>query len=425
MRKEFEGRAMMSLRPDHAMQSTLPSQFETAVRLPRPLSMVSPSKKTLTTSLRYGKKRSLAPLNPPKHAVGLPQRCQTPARGHNLDNTMACLNPDFIPDWLVRSTTLMTDFQSWWSEDHNAISFQHFWLSEFKDSKRKELLEMEYELLVEEIKMGFGEGLQVERVTEMDVATLMRAILREYPSQFGSGDDGTSFIDLILVLGNPKTPEFRMMLSDVKCSTNNPVYAQWLLAMRSFAMITMITAVSTFYRRFTDLQQPLRRPSTAATNRNRPSTSTTQRPRTSHARPSTAAASRTDDQAIEDAFAAAKLGHEDVLFYMLSRSKINTTIVDGLGRTLLYVAVVHKKLDVVNFLLENVSLFDIDTKADSGNTALHAAVSNQDATIVELLLSHGANPHIENKKTGATPAQIADMLELEEIATALKNVQIS
>ena len=49
-------------------------------------------------------------------------------------------------------------------------------------------------------------------------------------------------------------------------------------------------------------------------------------------------------------------------------------VVDGLGRTLIFVAVTHRKLDVTKFILENASLFDIDKPAKAGNTPLHAAV---------------------------------------------------
>ena len=47
-----------------------------------------------------------------------------------------------------------------------------------------------------------------------------------YPSKFGSGDDGTEFIDLIRILGDSdKQGKYRSLLSDVKCSTRNNLYA--------------------------------------------------------------------------------------------------------------------------------------------------------------------------------------------------------
>jgi hypothetical protein len=46
------------------------------------------------------------------------------------------------------------------------------------------------------------------------------------------------------------------MLSDVKCSTRNKQYAQWLLATRSFAIVSCWSAIVNFYRNLLDrLQQ--------------------------------------------------------------------------------------------------------------------------------------------------------------------------
>ena len=56
--------------------------------------------------------------------------------------------------------------------------------------------------------------------------------------------------------------------------------------------------------------------------------------------------------------------------------------VDGLGRSLLFVAVVHQRRAAIEFLLENTSHFDINHRASSGNAALHAAVTAEDVDIV-------------------------------------------
>lgn len=150
------------------------------------------------------------------------------------------LDVTFVSDWLTRATSSVEELRAWWEEDANPIQLAHFWLSELGDDKRAQLLEMEcvagvprpidrrcllvaprcrldlsdrarspiaadaaaaarfarlmslvvrrYGLLLEEIKLAFRAGIDGKRVSEGDIAKLMRAVLREYPSQFGGGD---------------------------------------------------------------------------------------------------------------------------------------------------------------------------------------------------------------------------------------------
>ena len=103
------------------------------------------------------------------------------------------------------------------------------------------------------------------------------------------------------------------------------------------------------------------------------------------------------------------MGYADVLYYMLSRRLIDLNAQDGLGRTLLFVAVAHEQEDVAELLLENTDKFDVDAAASSGNTALHAAASAGNAGFVRRLLDAGANPAAVNPTSGATPPMIAEI----------------
>ncbi len=58
--------------------------------------------------------------------------------------------------------------------------------------------------------------------------------------------------------------------------------------------------------------------------------------------------------------------YTDVLYYSLSRGRVAIDAVDGLGRSLLFVAAVHQRHATVEFLLENAALFDLDHLAASG-----------------------------------------------------------
>ena len=49
--------------------------------------------------------------------------------------------------------------QAWWGEPDSSVLLTHFWLSELTDEKRLQLLDMEFSLLMEEIKLAFRGGM--------------------------------------------------------------------------------------------------------------------------------------------------------------------------------------------------------------------------------------------------------------------------
>lgn len=282
------------------------------------------------------------------------------------------------------------------------------------------------------MRLAFRCGLDDSRVTDSDIRKVLRAVIPEFPDQFGGGD-GTAFLDMVRAISNKKNRRFRDLLSAVKCSTKNTQYAQWLLATRAFALISMISSVSRFFCRLVtmtkgdpdgDGAQPssssgAERPSSRAGRPStaRPSTATSasveMRPSTakrpSTARPGTAAASRVDHRATNDAFRAAKLGYTDVLYYMLSRGLVQVDVVDNLERTLLFVACKHEQMDVVAFLLENADRYDVNQQSSSGNSPLHVAVSIPDLEMVTMLVAAGADPDNVNPTSSATPRMVADI----------------
>lgn len=80
-------------------------------------------------------------------------------------------------------------------------------------------------------------------------------------------------------------------------------------------------------------------------------------------------------------------------------------------------AVVHAQKEVIQFLLENSSQIDLDVRAESGNTALHAAVTTGDVEIVEMLVEAGADITAVNPEAGdATPLHMAIVHEHDDIA---------
>lgn len=380
------------------------------------------NKKKVLVPINYGKRRTLAPLPSAKplapigrsHSSGMPpkgpviERCETPARGHNLDSLMAHLDVAVVADLIERSTALVQDLQGWWTEGSNSIAFTHFWLTEFPDDQRIKLLTLEMELLEVELRGAFAGGFDAGAVNDVHIRKLIRATLREYPDDFSSGD-GTGFIDLVRVVASGKKDAYRQLLSAVHASTENAQFGQWLLAIRSFSMITMISSVTTFFRR---AAEECEAQSTTITSPSRPQ---------SASRPQSTGGSLPSSESAAEAFTAAKLGHDDVLYYLLSRGIIAPNMVDGLGRTLLFVAVAHNQPTVVELLLANTGQIDVGTVAHSGNTALHAAAAYGNARLVQALLEAGADAACKNLVSGATPGDVAEMHGHDAVIQALKS----
>ena len=82
---------------------------------------------------------------------------------------------------------------------------------------------------------------------EKDIYAFFRAVLHEYPAMVVE-HEGSSFIDIISLLAQNRQSSFRDVLAHIKCRTSNSTYTQWLLAVRSFALVTLAAAVVTFYR---------------------------------------------------------------------------------------------------------------------------------------------------------------------------------
>jgi hypothetical protein len=380
------------------------------------------------------------------------------------------IDPTYVHEWLQRTNEAVADLQGWWGEGENSAAFYHFWLSELPDAKRTELLEMEVDLFKEEVALAFKVGLESGSVSERNLALLFRATLWEHP-QIVLNDHGRTFVDTVAVIARSKEDAFKGTLSRVKCSTANPTYSTWLLAIRSFGLISLASACVHFFRSVSATEDvaadlatlstadPLPgaahapahavhaspaavaiieepdgaaaaaaaaaaasvRPSTASRARPptasgaRPGTASGARPGTaaglrpgtaSGARPGTAAASRTNIAAVDELFAAIKLGHVEVVARLAARGGVTAGLVDGLGRTPLLVAVVHRRTAVVELLVTN-ALCAIDQPAASGNSALQVAINLGDPALVRMLLLAGADPDLCNPTSGASARDMA------------------
>jgi len=172
--------------------------------------------------------------------------CQT--RRGDFDAMLTYMDATIVAEWLTRSNTALEDMTTYCSQGDNFVQFAHFWLSEFPDTQKQEIYEMEHEILVEEVGLAFAVGKESRKVVRRDVTDLVSALFREYPTKLFSSRGTHLFLSHLDILTSDRTERYKKLLADVRCSTKNRQYAQWLLATRSFALVSMWSAIVNFYR---------------------------------------------------------------------------------------------------------------------------------------------------------------------------------
>lgn len=384
--------------------------------------------------VQYGRLRKLAPLPligsaplpliQPSQLGAVPARAcaltdaasgvsMAPTRELSADGIEALLmamDASILAEWEERTSGGRRDLLAWWATDQHAVEFSHFWLCEMHDDKRRSLFEMEATLAADELRLALH---MLEGLNPAEPARLFQALVPEYPDCFAG--DGTAFLDLLTMLVSTHDSDFETLTAGAALAHETSLEARGRArTARAFALASLLTAVTAFYRDLCQLEEEAggTRPGTSAGAR--PATASKRievRPRTAQQRPTTALQAATGVPEIEDVFQAAKLGFTDVVYYSLSRARVEPNVLDGLGRSLLFVAAVHQRHETVEYLLANAHLFDLDQPAHSGNTVLHSVVAVGDLPLTQMLLTSGANPLAINPLSGATPLDIATMME--------------
>ena len=166
----------------------------------------------------------------------------------NYDDMLTYMDATIVASWLTRANTAIEDVMSYFSKGDNFVQFAHFWLSSFPDIQKKDIFTMEYDFLIEELKLAFAVGREDRKIVRGDLVDLCGAVFKEYPHKLLGGKGPHIFLDYLDVLSSEKQAEYKKLLSDVRCATTNRQYAQWLLAVRSFALVSFWSSVINFYR---------------------------------------------------------------------------------------------------------------------------------------------------------------------------------
>ncbi|XP_059174934.1 uncharacterized protein LOC131955031 [Physella acuta] len=311
----------------------------------------------------------------------------------NYDDILIFMDATMVANWLKRSNEAIQELAKFINSKENFVQFSHFWLSDFPDFQKKEIFSMEFDILLDEIGLAFAVGRDSNKVVRRDMLDLCGSVFKEYPVKLLGSSGPYLFLDYLDTLTSEKDDQYKKLLSDVRCSTSNRQYAQWLLATRSFALVNVWSSVVNFYRNLTGVaiqSKPL---------------DVSKFKETSHKR----------------MMQSIQLGYIDVISYLIKSGHVSMSYTDSQRKSLLFIAVMQNQPDVVKYFLSKEDSIDVNQPADNGNTALHAASNSGNLPIVEILCGCSrTNVNCINTQCDrSTPLHLAVMHGHEQIVTCL------
>ncbi|XP_044289264.1 uncharacterized protein LOC123024977 isoform X3 [Varanus komodoensis] len=152
-----------------------------------------------------------------------------------------------VTGWLQRAHNFISKMGLWSLSGDNFVRFAHFWLSELQDNQKQQLLELEMGVIEDEVRLAFLGGSDSKKFPPSDLNCVLAAALSEYPTGLVNNQNPFIFLDCLNLMSSANTPEYKEMLSSIQCATKNPQIAQWLLAMRAFALASLWLAIVKFY----------------------------------------------------------------------------------------------------------------------------------------------------------------------------------
>jgi hypothetical protein len=254
----------------------------------------------------------------------------------NFDDMMCYIDATVVSSWLTRANGNVHNLSEFCNNSEKFVQFAHFWLSDFPDQQKNEIFELEYEIIVEEANFAFTVGREQRKITNRDILSLISALFREYPGMLLSSKGPYLFLNYLDVLSSEKQTSYKRVLSDVKCSTRNKQYAQWILAMRSFTLLSVWTAIVNFYR---NLKRDVS-------------------PTQDHSLLSSSSKESVHHQRIVQAI---RLGFVDVLHYYITTALVNPHFKDSHNRTYIFTAVMYNQPSILHYLINRVGLSSILT----------------------------------------------------------------
>ncbi|EDO37759.1 predicted protein [Nematostella vectensis] len=309
-------------------------------------------------------------------------------RKTNFDDVLVYMDATVIAEWLSRANKSVQSLTSWLHSGCNFVHFAHFWLSDLVDSKRRDAIDMEFSIVMDEVQFAFGVGLQGKEISMEDIRSLTTAIFWEYPGKLSDTENQHYFLTMLICLCSGRQDNYKSLLSNVRCSTNNKQFAQLVLATRSFTIVSICSGVIEFFKQVSPV--------------NLTHCDITSAP---HAQDLISVAKLFAFQAVEKGFL-------DVFKFLVEEYQLDPVLtIDSSDKTFLFTSVISGQEQVLNYLLSLEPRPNVNKVVSaSGNTPLHAAVNCGNQSMVKLLANAGADLNAANEDcNGATPLFLAIM----------------
>jgi len=160
-----------------------------------------------------------------------------------LDVVLQMFDRSVVLAWLEQAKRSITDISDWCLEEDNFIHFAHFWLSEFPFDRRSSMFEFEYGLLRDKI----ASGCRSKQPSPEQLNSVLTVTLHEFPEGHLCGfADAYIFLEHLEALAERRKRD--SLLSAVTYSLNNSRHHDCLLAVRSYALVSICSAILDQYR---------------------------------------------------------------------------------------------------------------------------------------------------------------------------------
>ena len=252
----------------------------------------------------------------------------------SCNNILEQLDECVVSAWLNRANECIQWLSKCVSTPDFFVRFAKFWLSEMNEQKRTELVEMEVEIIMDEIAFSVRGGLKSQTVCQKDVMSFFLLVIWEYPSKLCGSESGVFILNTFLTLSSSRKERYRGLLSNVKFATKSPEQVHWILSIRAFALISIVTALVRFYTSLGGLPIPNLGPADGSTQ-----------------------SFKTIDSL---GFDAVRLGYLNVLMYLVDQQCLEVSEIKGKEESsFLFCAVTHCQDKIVKYIL-NVGIETYD-----------------------------------------------------------------
>lgn len=129
-----------------------------------------------------------------------------------LDN----LDSEVISNWLITLNAKIEKLVKWISDSTHFCDFCHFWLSVISKEDKKDALRIEYNLIVEDLKLAISPGVPQNRLMESKLKSLLKVAFHEYPEGFSGKKGDILFLNYLSILTSTEKNDYKELLADIK-----------------------------------------------------------------------------------------------------------------------------------------------------------------------------------------------------------------